>query len=198
MLTIIIQNVDSLSLKTCLKICWNFLPWRHWNWESTNFKSVALWAKASTSVWAIIVLVEMGRLVEEWGFMAHAKSSSPQKLPAFKSPTLVFGCVWDLYYAFWNDLDPMDLGWVWFNFFKLSFEKVEFQKVHNEKVFFQKTECLVKTVKKCFFKKLSVWLALIKVVVWGVNYQKGQCIYKEVYFILKSILWNYFFLTNIS
>ena len=28
---------------------------------------------------------------------------------------------------------------------------------------------------------------LIKVAVWEINYQKGQCIYKEVYFILKSI-----------
>ena len=45
-------------------------------------------------------------------------------------------------------------------------------------------ECLVKIVKKCFLKKLSVWLTLIKVAVWGVNYQKGQCIYKKVYFIL--------------
>ena len=25
--------------------------------------------------------------------------------------------------------------------------------MHNEKVFFQKTKCLVKTVKKCFFEK---------------------------------------------
>ena len=40
-----------------------------------------------------------------------------------------------------------------------------FVKVHNEKVHFQKAECLVKDVKKCFLKKLSVWLALIKVVV---------------------------------
>ena len=44
---------------------------------------------------------------------------------------------------------------------------------------------MVKIVKKCFLKKLSVWLTLIKVVVWVVNYQKGQCIYKRVYFILK-------------
>ena len=42
-------------------------------------------------------------------------------------------------------------------------KKWSFQKVHNEKVHFQKNECLVKTVKKCFLKKLSVWLALIKV-----------------------------------
>ena len=40
---------------------------------------------------------------------------------------------------------------------------------------FQKTECLVKAIKKWFLKKLSVWLTLIKVAVWGVNYQKGQC-----------------------
>ena len=30
------------------------------------------------------------------------------------------------------------------------------------------------------------WLILIKMVVWVVNYQKEQCIYKWVYFILKS------------
>ena len=35
--------------------------------------------------------------------------------------------------------------------------------MHNEKVIFQKVECLVKIVKKYFLKKLSVWLALIKV-----------------------------------
>ena len=72
-------------------------------------------------------------------------------------------------------------------------KKLSFQKIYNEKVFFQKIECLVKLVKKYFLKKLSVWLVLIKVTVWGVNYQKRQCIYKGVYFILKSILWNYFF-----
>ena len=42
---------------------------------------------------------------------------------------------------------------------------------------FQKTKCLVKTVKKSFLKKLGVWLALIKVAVWGVNYQERQYIY---------------------
>ena len=52
-----------------------------------------------------------------------------------------------------------------FNFLKLGFlKKLSFQKVHNEKVFFQKTECLVKVVKKCFLKKLSIWLVFIKVV----------------------------------
>ena len=45
-------------------------------------------------------------------------------------------------------------------------------------------ECLVKVVKKYFLKKLNVWLALIKVAVLWINYQKGQCIYKRVYFIL--------------
>ena len=40
-----------------------------------------------------------------------------------------------------------------------------FVKVHNEKVEFQKTECLVKAVKKYIMKKLSVLLALIKVAV---------------------------------
>ena len=34
-----------------------------------------------------------------------------------------------------------------------------------EKVFFQKVEYLIKTVKKCFLKKQSVWLELIKVAV---------------------------------
>ena len=56
-------------------------------------------------------------------------------------------------------------------------KKLSFQKMHNEKMHFQKGECLVKTVKMCFLEKLSVWLALIKVTVWGINYQKGQCIY---------------------
>ena len=51
--------------------------------------------------------------------------------------------------------------------------------MHNEKVHFQKTECLVQAAKKCFLKKLSVWLALIKVAVWWINYQKEQCIYKR-------------------
>ena len=40
---------------------------------------------------------------------------------------------------------------------------------------FQKVEFLVKAVKKCFLKKLSVWLEFIKVAFWVVNYQKGQC-----------------------
>ena len=34
-------------------------------------------------------------------------------------------------------------------------------------------ECLVKTVKKYFLKKLSIWLEFIKVVIWVINYQKG-------------------------
>ena len=36
------------------------------------------------------------------------------------------------------------------------FEVGVFQKLHNEKLFFQKVECLVKTIKKCFLKKLNV------------------------------------------
>ena len=39
-------------------------------------------------------------------------------------------------------------------------------------MFFLKAECLASTYK-------------LKVAVWGVNYQKGQCTYKGVYFILK-------------
>ena len=42
-------------------------------------------------------------------------------------------------------------------------KKLSLQKVHNEKMYFQKAKCLVKAVKKCFLKKLSVWLELIKV-----------------------------------
>ena len=45
-------------------------------------------------------------------------------------------------------------------FVKIYKEKVEFSKSA-----FQKAECLVKVIKKCFLKKLSVWLAFIKVVV---------------------------------
>ena len=36
---------------------------------------------------------------------------------------------------------------------------------------------MVKAIKKCFLKKLSVWLALTKVAVWVVNYRKRQYIY---------------------
>ena len=59
-----------------------------------------------------------------------------------------------------------------------------------KKYFFQKTECLVKAIKKFFLKKLSIWLTLIKVVILVINYQKGKeqnvyiYIYKGVYFIL--------------
>ena len=52
--------------------------------------------------------------------------------------------------------------------------------MHNEKVFFQKAKYLVKSVKKCFLKKLSVWLTLIKLAVWGLNYEKGQSICKSI------------------
>ena len=65
--------------------------------------------------------------------------------------------------------------------------------MHNEKVEFQKAECLVKAVKKCIIKKLSVWLALIKVAFRGVNDQKGQCIYKGIYFILFFIFFIFLF-----
>ena len=60
--------------------------------------------------------------------------------------------------------------------------------MQNEKVYFQEAEYLVKTIKKCFLKKLSVWLALIKVVVLGINYQKGQCIYNGVYLFIYLFL----------
>ena len=51
---------------------------------------------------------------------------------------------------------------------------------------FEKIECLIKDVKKYFLKKLNVWLTLIKMVVWVVNYQKEPYIYKGVYLIFKS------------
>ena len=35
-------------------------------------------------------------------------------------------------------------------------KKWSFQKVHNEKMHFQKVECLVKAVKKCFLKSDSL------------------------------------------
>ena len=60
-----------------------------------------------------------------------------------------------------------------------------FQKVRYETGLFLKAKYLIKTIKKCFLKKLSVWLALIDLAVLVVNYQKGQGIYKGVYFILK-------------
>ena len=44
-------------------------------------------------------------------------------------------------------------------------KKVEFKKCSMKKWSFQKAEYLVKAVKKCFLKKLSIWLALIKVAV---------------------------------
>ena len=117
-----------------------------------------------------------------------------------------------------------------FNIFRVNLVQL-FVKVHNEKMHFQKVECLVKAVKKCFLKKLrarlihvfknwkllfenicgntcgwksalkcvkcclknengclkiqtkhplSVWLTLIKVTVWEINYQKRQCIYKSI------------------
>ena len=70
-------------------------------------------------------------------------------------------------------------------FLKLGFlKKWGFQKVQYETKLFVKTK--VKTVKKWFLKKLSVWLTLIKMAIWEINYQKWQCIYKGVYFILKS------------
>ena len=47
----------------------------------------------------------------------------------------------------------------------MFFEKVRFYKVQYEIRFFVKVECLVKTVKKYFLEKLSIWLALIKVIV---------------------------------
>ena len=46
--------------------------------------------------------------------------------------------------------------------------------MHNEKVHFQKAEYLVKPVKEFFFKKLSVWLALIRVSLVQLFFLKGK------------------------
>ena len=62
--------------------------------------------------------------------------------------------------------------------------------MYNEKVFFQRTECLVKTVKKSFLKKLSVRLALIKVAIWEIKYQKGQCIYNCFFFLFSFFFFS--------
>ena len=64
------------------------------------------------------------------------------------------------------EVGPFEKSWV--------FKKCIIKKCIIKKCFFfLKAECLVKTVKKCFLKKLSVWLAFIEVAVWGINYQKG-------------------------
>ena len=59
---------------------------------------------------------------------------------------------------------------------------------------------MVKTIKKCFLTKLSVWLILIKVAVWVVNYQKRQYIYKYICFNYLSLckLWTQYFFKNFT
>ena len=52
---------------------------------------------------------------------------------------------------------------------------------------FFKVACLVKTIKKCFLTKLSVWLILIKVAVWFINYQKRQ----DIYVLITSLYASY-------
>ena len=42
-----------------------------------------------------------------------------------------------------------------------------------------KKDYLVKTLKNYFLKKLNVWLALIKMAIWEINYQTRQCIDKK-------------------
>ena len=67
--------------------------------------------------------------------------------------------------------------------------------------FFEKTEYLVKTVKKCFLKKLNVWLVLIKIEVWVVNYQKWQDIYIRELFVLiisLNVIYGHNIFTKIS
>ena len=49
-----------------------------------------------------------------------------------------------------------------------------FEKVGFSKSAVWKVEDLIKTVKKYFLERLNVWLALIKVTVWVVNYQNDN------------------------
>ena len=55
--------------------------------------------------------------------------------------------------------------------------------MHNEKVHFQKAECLVKTVKKCFLKKLRLCLVTVfvfyfqKLVFDNVKKKQFSCIF---------------------
>ena len=51
---------------------------------------------------------------------------------------------------------------------------------------FEKIECLIKDAKKCFLKKLNIWLALINSGLSGKLPKRTIYIYKEVYFIFKS------------
>ena len=49
-------------------------------------------------------------------------------------------------------------------------------------------------IKKWFLKKLNVWLTLIKVEVWVVNFQKWQYIYiyiKELFVLIISLNVSY-------
>ena len=56
--------------------------------------------------------------------------------------------------------------------------------MHNEKVFFEKTECLVKAVKKCFLKKLRLCLVTIfvfyfqKLVFGNIKEKQFSCIFE--------------------
>ncbi|CAN6449625.1 unnamed protein product [Victoria cruziana] len=52
--------------------------------DQQPFTSSARSAKASTSLSALTVLVEEGRLIVDLGSKAHASSSSPQKSPGLK------------------------------------------------------------------------------------------------------------------
>ena len=45
---------------------------------------------------------------------------------------------------------------------------------------FEKADCLIKYVFFFFLKKMCVWLVFIKIVIWEINYQKGQYIYKRI------------------
>ncbi|URE11099.1 hypothetical protein MUK42_30558, partial [Musa troglodytarum] len=58
------------------------------NCVATNFRSSAIRAEASTSDGVSTVLVEIGRLDDEYGSSAQVRSSSPQKSPALRMSEL--------------------------------------------------------------------------------------------------------------
>lgn len=82
------RKMQNHGFEPCLKACLTCLLCRRRNWLATNLRSSAMRANASTSVLASTVLVEIGRLEEDFGSKAHVRSSSPQKSPALRSAQL--------------------------------------------------------------------------------------------------------------
>ena len=74
--------------KRTWKVCWSCLLWRRLNCEAADLRSSAAREKASTSVRAWTVLVEIGKCDQDWGSKAHVRRWSPQKSLALKCTTL--------------------------------------------------------------------------------------------------------------